>query len=212
MKKAFLSSVLLLGLLLSFGCAKKSDVENKTNPDKESSSKNSAMQLSPEAGDTIAVLKTNFGEIKILLYVKKAPETTKNFIELAKAGKYNDTIFHRVINDFMIQGGDFEKKNGMGGYSYKGPGTYLNDEFGENLVHIYGAVSMANAGPDTGGSQFFIVQAEDGTSWLNGKHAIFGYVYEGMDAVEKIADTEIGDNNKPIEDVIVETVTIEEFK
>ncbi len=204
MKKVILSLCFILGLLFIFGCATNNDMENKTN--------NSTMQLSPEKGDTIAILETNFGEIRMLLYTELAPETTKNFIELAKAGKYDDTIFHRVINNFMIQGGDFEKRNGFGGYSYKGPNTYLEDEFGKNLVHIYGAVSMANGGPGTAGSQFFIVQAKDGTSWLNGKHAIFGYVYEGMDAVEKIADTETDDNDKPTKDVIVETVTIEEFK
>lgn len=202
MKKVFLSSILVLGLLLNFGCVKNSDME--ISP--------SSMQLSPEKGDTIAILKTTLGEIKMLLYVKEAPETTKNFIELAKAGKYDDTIFHRVIDNFMIQGGDFEKRNGFGGYSYKGPGTYLEDEFGENLVHIYGAVSMANGGPNTAGSQFFIVQAENGTPWLNGKHAIFGYIYEGMNTVEKIADMETDDFDKPTKDIVVETITIEEFK
>lgn len=203
MKKIILSLCLILGLLFAFGCATNNDMKNKTN---------SVIKTSPEKGDTIAILETNFGEIKMLLYTELAPETTKNFIELAKAGKYNDTIFHRVIDNFMIQGGDFETRDGFGGYSYLGPGTYLKDEFGENLVHIYGAVSMANGGPDTAGSQFFIVQAKDGTSWLNGKHAIFGYVYEGMDTVEKIADTETDGNNKPTEDVMLETVTIEKFK
>lgn len=169
------------------------------------------MKLAPESGNTIAIIKTNLGEIRMLLYTEQAPETAKNFIELSKEGKYNDVIFHRVIDDFMIQGGDFENKNGTGGYSYKGPGTTLKDEFGEGLEHKYGAVSMANSGPNTGGSQFFIVQAAAGTSWLNGKHAIFGYVYEGMDVVEKMADVEKDGMDKPLEDVVLEEVTIETF-
>lgn len=147
----------------------------------------------------------------MLLYTEEAPETTKNFIELSKEGKYNDTIFHRIIDDFMIQGGDFENRNGTGGYSYKGPGTYLKDEFGEGLEHKYGAVSMANAGPDTAGSQFFIVQASGGTPWLDGAHAIFGYVYEGMDVVEEMANVETDGSDKPLEDVVLEEVVIETF-
>ena len=147
----------------------------------------------------------------MLLYTKQAPETTKNFIELSEEGKYKNTIFHRIIDDFMIQGGDFEKRNGMGGYSYKGPGTYLEDEFGIGLEHKYGVVSMANAGPNTGGSQFFIVQAASGTPWLNGVHAIFGYVYEGMDVVEEIANVQTDNNSKPLEDVILEEVIIGTF-
>lgn len=159
-------------------------------------------------GDTVAVFTTNHGTITAKLYTKEAPETTKNFIELAKAGKYNDTIFHRVISDFMIQGGDFENHNGTGGHSYKGPGTNIQDEFGEGLEHSYGALSMANAGPNTGGSQFFIVQAKEGTPWLDGRHAIFGQVTDGMDVVEKIAAVETGFADKPAEDVVLEKVEI----
>jgi cyclophilin family peptidyl-prolyl cis-trans isomerase len=158
--------------------------------------------------DTSAVLTTNKGDIKICLYTEEAPETTKNFIELSKQGKYDGTIFHRVIKDFMIQGGDFENRNGTGGYSYLGKGTSLKDEFGKGLTHKYGAVSMANAGPNTGGSQFFIVQKKEGTDWLDGKHAIFGYVYEGMDIVDEIANVETNGVDKPLEDVIVEKVEI----
>lgn len=166
------------------------------------------MQLKPEKGDTIATIKTNMGEMKVLLYTEEAPETTKNFIELSKAGKYNDTIFHRVIANFMIQGGDFTNRNGTGGHSYKGPGTYLQDEFDDNLTHVKGALSMANAGPNTGGSQFFVVQSEAGTPWLNGKHAIFGYVYEGLDVVDKIADLDTDAMDRPLEDVVIEEVAI----
>lgn len=157
----------------------------------------------------MAILYTNFGEIEIELYTQQAPETTKNFIELSNTGKYNNTIFHRVIDDFMIQGGDFENRNGTGGYSYKGPGTSLDDEFGEGLSHKRGALSMANRGPDTGGSQFFIVQAENGTPHLDGKHAIFGQVTKGMDIVDKIAGIDADAFDKPLEDVIIEKIEIE---
>lgn len=170
------------------------------------------MKTKPEAGDTIATLETNYGDIKMLLYTKEAPETAKNFIELSKQGKYDKTIFHRVIDCFMIQGGDFEKRNGTGGYSYKGPGTKLQDEFGKGLKNVRGAVSMANSGPNTGGSQFFVVQADHGTPWLDGKHAVFGFVFEGMGNVDKIATATTSGGDKPKEDVVIEKVTVSEFK
>ncbi len=176
------------------------------------STNDSQMKLKPKDGDTIAKIETNYGDIQVLLYDKEAPETAKNFIELAKSGKYDKTKFHRVIEGFMVQGGDFEKGNGTGGYSYKGPGTKLKDEFGKGLKNVRGALSMANSGPDTGGSQFFIVQADEGTPWLDGKHAVFGFVYEGMGSVDKIAKVKKGASNKPVEDVVVEKITISEFK
>lgn len=169
------------------------------------------MQLAPEKGDTIATITTNHGEIKALLYTKLAPNTTKNFIELAEDGKYDGTVFHRVIEDFMIQGGDFTNHNGTGGHSSKGPGTYIEDEFGEGLKHVKGALSMANAGPNTGGSQFFIVQKEDGTDWLDGAHAIFGYAYEGMEVIDEIATVETKGADVPVEDVVVESIKISKF-
>ena len=207
-------SILALSLLtfLSFGCRSK-DVtdENNTNPESMTKTQSESMKLKPEEGDTIAIMTTNYGEIKILLYTDKVPETAKNFIELAKSGKYDNSIFHRVIKDFMIQGGDFERRNGTGGYSYKGPGTSLEDEFGKGLTHLKGAVSMANAGPDTGGSQFFIVQAKEGTPFLDGKHAVFGYVIDGIDVVDEIADLKTDGNDKPLKDVIIEEIEIAEF-
>lgn len=172
---------------------------------------NTEMQLAPKKGDQIATLSTNIGDIKILLYTDLAPNTAKNFIELTNMKSYDGIIFHRVINDFMIQTGDFEFNNGTGGYTYLGKGTSLEDEFGAGLTHIRGAVSMANAGPNTGGSQFFIVQSKDGTDWLDGKHAIFGFVYEGMDVVDKIAKVEKNSSDKPLEDIVVEEVAISTF-
>lgn len=197
MKKLTLT---FLSMLLFTACAQVPD-----QPVDEPADEPAAQQ---PAYQTTAIMTTNHGEITIGLYDEKAPETAKNFIELSKAGKYDGVIFHRVIKDFMIQTGDFENANGTGGHSYKGPGTYLKDEFGEGLAHDYGTLSMANSGPNSGGSQFFIVQAKDGTPWLDGKHAIFGRVIEGMDVVEKIAAVETGFQDKPTEDVVIEKVEI----
>ncbi|MFC1615721.1 peptidylprolyl isomerase [Patescibacteria group bacterium] len=167
------------------------------------------MKTTPEEGDTIALVKTNHGDIKILLYTEETPETTKNFTELAKEGKYDGVLFHRIIKDFMIQAGDIEHKEGFGGHSYKGPGTNIPDEFVDELTHVRGALSMANTGaPNSGGSQFFVVHPEDGTHFLDGKHTIFGFVYEGMDVVDKIADVETNPKDKPLEDVVIETIEI----
>jgi len=145
-----------------------------------------------------ATIKTNMGDIKIELYEEKAPEAVKNFITLSKEGKYDGVPFHRVIKDFMIQTGDFENKNGTGGYSYKGVGTYLKDEIDSTLTHKRGAVSMANRGLNTSGSQFFIVQNKDGAKYLDGGYTIFGQTIEGMEVVDKIADLKTDANNKPL--------------
>lgn len=213
MKKLIAMSTLAFTLLFTSGCLPES--ENVTEPIPEPDEKpvtKAEMQLEPKTGDTIATLKTNMGDIKMIIYTETVPETSKNFIELAKAGKYEGVIFHRVIKDFMIQTGDFENHNGTGGHSYKGPGTYLEDEFIPGLEHLKGAVSMAKTPyPDTGGSQFFIVQAEGGTPHLNGQHAIFGYAYEGMDVVDAIAAVETGSMDKPVEDVTIESVEISTF-
>ncbi len=201
-----------ISLLLFAGCSKAPEETTQAPPEVQSPITTTEMKTAPESGDKIATLTTNKGTINILLFTEEAPETTKNFIELAKQGKYDDTIFHRVIDNFMSQGGDFENRNGTGGYSYKGPGNYLQDEFGEGLTHIRGAVSMANAGPNTGGSQFFIVNAPEGTAWLNGAHAIFGFVYEGMDVVDAIAKVNKSSMDRPNEDMVIEKVEISQFK
>ena len=169
------------------------------------------MKTNVEKGDQIATITTNKGDIKMFFYPDLAPETVKNFTELAKAKKYDGVIFHRVINDFMIQTGDFENNDGTGGYSYKGEGTIITDEFGAGLKNTRGAVSMANRGPNTGGSQFFIVQAKDGADWLNGKHAVFAFVYEGMDIVDEIATAEKNLSDRPLEDIVMESVEISNY-
>ncbi len=138
-------------------------------------------------------LETNKGNITLELFNDKAPKTVENFEKLVKQGFYDGTIFHRVIKDFMIQGGDPEG-TGMGG-----PGYIIKDEFNKDLKHDRGVISMANSGPNTGGSQFFITVIS--TPWLNNKHAVFGKVVEGMDVVDDIANAETEDGDRPAEEI-----------
>ena len=152
-------------------------------------------------GNRIAIFATSKGTFEIELFEDKAPKTTKNFIDLAQKGFYDGLIFHRVIDGFMIQGGD-PKGKGTGG-----PGYTIPDEFHEDLRHdSEGILSMANAGPNTGGSQFFITLDE--TPWLDGHHAVFGKVVRGMDIVHVIGSVECDFRDKPLEDVVVKKVTI----
>ena len=150
----------------------------------------------------IAKVQTNHGTFSIELYEERAPRTTKNFIDLADKGFYDGVVFHRVIAGFMIQGGD-PTGSGRGG-----PGYTIPDEFHPELKHTgEGILSMANAGPNTGGSQFFITL--DATSWLDGKHAVFGKVVEGMDVVRAIGSSPTGPGDRPLKEVVMESVSIE---
>jgi len=155
---------------------------------------------------TVAVIKTNMGTIEIELFAKETPKTVENFAGLAGKGYYNGVIFHRVIENFMIQGGD-PTGTGRGGDSFWG-GKFA-DEIVPALKHDQpGILSMANAGPNTNGSQFFITHVA--TPWLDGKHTVFGKVIAGMEvvsAIGKVATSKPGD--KPLKDVVMETVTIE---
>lgn len=189
----------------------------------------------PTENDTIAIIKTNMGEIKIKLFPQFAPKTVENFTTHAKNGYYDGLIFHRVIKDFMIQGGD-PTGTGAGGQSIWGHA--FPDEFTGELHNLRGALSMANAGPNTNGSQFFIVQANNcpedfimqmkqidekvfpnecveayeeigGTPWLDFRHTVFGQVYDGMDVVDAIATLPTKSQDKPASDVIIETIVIE---
>lgn len=164
----------------------------------------------PLKGEQIAVIKTNKGVIKFKFFPEVAPETVKNFQELAKKGFYNGLIFHRVIPDFMIQGGD-PAGNGTGGETYKGPGTALKAEFSDKLNHIRGAVSMARKGGDVDSatSQFFIVQNKAGANFLDGQYTIFGQTFEGLGVVDAIANAPRSENDMPKEKIIMESVTIE---
>ena len=154
------------------------------------------------ANPTVTI-ETSHGTITAEMYMDKAPITAGNFIDLAKKGYYNDLIFHRVIADFMIQGGCPD------GTGRGGPGYTISDEFAPGLAHTEkGLFSMANAGPNTGGSQFFITLAA--TNWLDGKHAIFGKVTGGMDVVEAIGKIETGFGDRPNEPVVMIKVTVSE--
>jgi peptidyl-prolyl cis-trans isomerase A (cyclophilin A) len=149
----------------------------------------------------IVTIETNLGTIEAELYEDAAPKTVANFIDLATHGYYDGVIFHRVIDSFMIQGGDPDG-TGMGG-----PGYTIPCEFGEGLAHSEpGMFSMANAGPNTGGSQFFITLAA--TPWLDGKHAIFGKVSSGLEVVQAIGQVQTGASDRPVEDVVMEKVTV----
>lgn len=193
-----------------------------------------SVQLSkPSKGESVAVMHTNMGDISIRFFPEYAPKAVENFITHSKNGYYDGLIFHRVINDFMIQGGD-PTGTGMGGESiYK---RSFEDEFSKELHNIRGALCMANAGPDTNGSQFFIVQAKSvpenmisqmkdmpesfpedivdyyesagGTPWLDFRHTVFGQVFDGMDVVDTIAGVEVGNADKPINDVIINSIEI----
>ena len=190
----------------------------------------SCLQLEAvKSGDTVAVMRTNMGDIEIKLFPEHAPKAVENFTTHAKNDYYNGIIFHRVIKDFMIQGGD-PTGTGMGGESIWG--RSFQDEFTPELHNLRGALCMANAGPNTNGSQFFIVQANEvpsnmldqmkdladngfppeiteayaklgGTPWLDFRHTVFGQVVNGMDTVDAIADVEVGGADKPVNDVVI---------
>jgi len=172
-----------------------------TNEEKE----NNMMTKIKKDTITVAIIKTNMGKIEIELFANKAVKTVKNFVGLANKGYYNGIIFHRVINDFMIQGGD-PTGTGMGGESFWG--EPFEDEVNTGLKHSSdGILSMANSGPNTNGSQFFITLKA--TSWLDGKHTVFGKVIKGIDVVKAIGKVKTGKGDKPLTNVVMEKVTIE---
>ncbi len=147
-----------------------------------------------------ATLHTSAGPITIELFDEDAPKTVENFRKLAADGFYDDLVFHRVIRDFMIQGGCPE------GTGTGGPGYTFEDEFNDHKV-VRGALAMANAGPDTNGSQFFIVTTE-AAPWLDGKHTVFGQVTDGMDQVDAIEGTPTGSGDRPLEPQVIERVEL----
>jgi peptidyl-prolyl cis-trans isomerase B (cyclophilin B) len=149
-----------------------------------------------------ATMHTNHGEIQLELFDGDAPKTVDNFVKLSKDGYYDGLIFHRVIRDFMIQGG-CPQGTGTGG-----PGYEFEDEINDNKI-VRGALAMANAGPNTNGSQFFIVTTE-AAPWLDGKHTVFGRVTSGMEAVDSIEGTETGAQDRPVKDAVIERVEVHE--
>ncbi len=191
----------------------------------------------PVAGETVAVMHTNMGDISIRLFPDHAPKAVENFVTHAQNGYYDGIVFHRVINNFMIQGGD-PTATGCGGESIWGHN--FKDEFTPELHNLRGALSMANAGPGTNGSQFFIVQAKQvhpqllgqmaelrdyfpeeaenayrevgGTPHLDYHHTVFGQVFEGMDVVDAIAAVKTGPSDKPVEDVKILSIDVKEVE
>lgn len=176
--------------------------------------------------ETVVEMTTSEGAIRMRLFPEIAPKAVENFLGHAESGYYEGIIFHRVIEDFMLQTGD---PTGTGGGGESIYGEPFEDEFSDRLFNFRGALSMANAGPGTNGSQFFIVQASEieagsasdypeeitaayeemgGTPWLDGMHTVFGQVDEGMDVVDKIAAVEKGENDKPLEDIVIESIEI----
>ena len=191
----------------------------------------------PQKGEIVAVMHTNMGDISLRLFADKAPKTCENFTTHAKNGYYDGLIFHRVIKDFMIQGGD-PTGTGCGGESIWG--RNFEDEFDLELRNYRGALSMANAGPGTNGSQFFIVQCDTvvpqliaqmkqladrgfpeevtanyaevgGTPHLDFRHTVFGQVYDGMDVVDAIAGVATDGRDKPLSDVVINSIDIVEY-
>jgi peptidyl-prolyl cis-trans isomerase B (cyclophilin B) len=233
----FILLILSIAILI-FGCSKKDGEIPDEN--KQGGAEMVLEQLKmPEAGEEIAIIKTNHGDIKVRLFPKIAPKAVENFKTHAKNGYYDGVTFHRVFNEFMIQGGDPEG-TGRGGQSIWG--SPFEDEFDINYHNLRGALSMANAGPNTNGSQFFIVQKTDagdkfieqmedigekggfpeavveayrelgGTPWLDYQHTVFGQVFEGMDVVDTIASVEADSNGRPAEPVIMETIEIRKYQ
>jgi cyclophilin family peptidyl-prolyl cis-trans isomerase len=152
--------------------------------------------------DLFVTFKTNHGNFKIKLFGEQAPRTVSNFYNLGTSGFYNNQVFHRVISNFMVQGGD-PQGTGTGG-----PGYQFRDEFHKDLKHTKpGILSMANAGPNTNGSQFFITVAK--TPHLDGRHAVFGEVVEGYENVEKISNVQTGRMDRPAKDVVIESLEFE---
>jgi cyclophilin family peptidyl-prolyl cis-trans isomerase len=174
---------------------------------------NTTTMLSPDKQEDLtktysqAIIKTSLGDITLKFYASDSPMTVNNFLNLAKSGFYNGTKFHRVIKDFMIQGGDpLSKEADTSVWGTGGPGYQFKDEINSHKL-VLGSLAMANAGPGTNGSQFFIVTLPE-TPWLDGKHTNFGEVASGMDVVKKIEAVSTGVNDRPITDVVINSIEL----
>lgn len=246
MVKKWIVAVCMAGVLL-VGCAKQLPIQDTpiTTEQEEQQPAQVEEEIMPEvelvqfelpkAGEEIAVMTTNKGTIKIQFFPEYAPKAVENFKTHSKNGYYNGLSFHRIIPDFMIQGGD-PSGDGTGGESIWG--EPFEDEFHVNVLNYRGALSMANSGPSTNGSQFFIVQNPKagpemieqmkaggypekildkytevgGTPWLDFRHTVFGHVFEGMDIVDQITAMELDENDKPKQPVLIEKMEIVEYK
>ena len=164
--------------------------------------------INSEIKMTEALIKTSLGDIRIKLLEDKAPKTVENFVKLAKDNFYNNTKFHRIIPDFMIQGGDPLTKDdtAKGRWGTGGPGYKFADE-PNDVKMVRGVVAMANSGPDTNGSQFFIITATE-TPWLQGKHTAFGEVVSGMDVIDKISAVPTDTRDVPLQPIVVQKIIL----
>ena len=213
MKKNFLFAVLIMAAALSLSACTKT---YETPADAENNINNSVIKTPMKTLDgqvdlfaqySQAIIKTNLGNITVKFYGEDSPVTVNNFLNLAKQGFYNGTKFHRVIKDFMIQGGDPKSKEADTSYwGTGGPEYRFNDEFNAHKL-VAGSLAMANSGANTNGSQFFIVTAAS-TPWLDGKHTNFGEVTGGLDIVKKIEATETGAMDRPAKDIVISSVEL----
>ncbi len=232
------------GMIMS-ACGNSSETDEKSSTDEETAPPQSDQKKEEtevteypqftevQENEKVAVIHTTKGDIKVKLFPEEAPKTVENFVKHSKDGYYDGVIFHRVIQDFMLQTGD-PQGTGAGGESIWG--EPFEDEFSNKLANFRGALSMANRGPNTNGSQFFIVQKKDvgsdmiqqmqdvgfpekiidlykehgGTPWLDGKHAVFGQVIEGMDVVDEIANVKTDDKDRPQEEIKIKSIEIKE--
>ena len=240
MKKIALLLTLAIAMFTLVACSssakddtsKKENSNNEAKTEKKTEPKLVQLDDKVEKGQPVATIETTEGTVKIKLFPKEAPKAVENFITHAKDGYYDGLLFHRVIDNFMIQSGD-PKGDGTGGESiWKKP---FKNEISNNLYHFRGALAMANAGPDTNGSQFYIVQNKfltadqikndsiqytdsvkeayeklKGVPSLDGSYTVFGQTIEGLDIVDKIAETEVGANDKPEKDIKIKTIKITE--
>lgn len=201
MKKVYiiLSLILLIILILGvyFFFIQNDKKKGEENKEEISSSKNMT-----------AIIKTNFGEIRLELFNSDVPKTVENFVKLNKSGFYNGTKFHRVIKGFMIQGGDPLTKDDSlkDSWGTGGPGYEFADEIHANNKNLTGTISMANSGPNTNGSQFFI--NTENNNFLNDKHTVFGKLIGGIEVIREIENTPTEGPDRPIDDVIIETIEI----
>ena len=207
---AILFIILIIAITVLIGFAS-SDNSGNINKSENSEGIKQVKEISDKnimnENNQFVTLETSLGNIELELFTSQAPKTVENFIKLAQSGFYNGTKFHRVIKDFMIQGGDpYTKGEETSVYGTGGPGYKFADEQND-LQMVRGMLAMANSGPNTNGSQFFIVTAKE-TPWLNGLHTIFGRVISGMDVVDAVENSETNANDLPIIPIIINNITV----
>ena len=211
-----MKKIIFLTLVVFISCSGQTDTSNESvelntnNEEGEVLSNNKVYESIPEMNIDItknytAVIKTSMGDMSVEFFTEDAPMTVNNFINLSRDGYYDDVIFHRVISGFMIQGGD---PSGTGhGEMGKYPGYKFEDELNNQRAYEKGILAMANAGPDTNGSQFFIMHVDYPLPY---QYTIFGIVTDGQDVIDKIASVQTGDGDRPVTDVVIKTVEVKE--